>query len=124
MPKLFEISLCLRLLSLGCSGEPDTLRGQAEQAQQELEEAREDAASIIAESEENAVEIVADAREEAREQIEDAKREASEAVTDAEQKLERKIEALKQSTVVDDPEQTNPVTETDQATRASSTSLQ
>lgn len=87
------------VILVGCENEPDTLREQAEQAQQNLEETRDEAAELVAESEANAVEIVADARQEAREEIRSAKEEAREQIKDAETRLEAKLEAFDESTV-------------------------
>lgn len=89
----FGIALLSALLC-GCQSEPTTLRGEAELAQEELEDARARAAEVIAESEEDAVEMVADARQDAGQSIQDANVEASQTVANAEQKLNEKLNQL------------------------------
>lgn len=83
------VVLCLTVC--GCNNEPATPRGEAEQAQENFEEARIQAAEVIAESEEDAVEIVADAREEANNIVADAKEELTEKLDELSQA--RKLES-------------------------------
>ncbi|QEF99280.1 hypothetical protein Mal15_33420 [Stieleria maiorica] len=83
----------------GCQSEPTTPLERAEQAQENLAEAREDAAEIIANSEEEAVEIVADARREAKQEIADAKRDAADIVAEAERDLQQSMTELEANIV-------------------------
>ncbi len=113
------------LLIVGCNSEPTTPREQAEQAQEDLQAAREQATRIINESEEEAVDIVADAREAAREQVQDAKQEAADIVADAEQNLNQKLDALSRTVndgasggqATPDPSNQSESTNLDEATR-------
>ncbi|EMI17441.1 secreted protein [Rhodopirellula maiorica SM1] len=84
----------LLISCLGCQSEPTTPREEAEQAQENLESARERAAEIVAESEEEAVDIIADAREEAAAEVRDAKETAETMVQDAEEELTVKLNDL------------------------------
>ena len=111
--KAHHLATVLFIAVIGCNDEPTTLRGQAEQAQEDLEEARVQAAELVAESEEDAVEIVADAREEAQEEVLDAKREADRIVAGAKEELNEKMEELSQPGTVeskpkDDPQPISP----------------
>ncbi len=96
---IIAISLCLGIC--GCQNEPTTLREEAEQAQENLEVAREKAVEVIAESEEEAVEIVADARLEAQEEMQEAKREAGNIIADAKENLTEKLNELGESPLVE-----------------------
>ncbi|WP_145391593.1 ATP synthase subunit B family protein [Stieleria neptunia] len=99
--KLRYLAAAWCLLIVGCQGEPTTLREEAEQAQENLEDARVQAAEVIADSEEEAVDIVADARVEAKEEMQDAKREAAKMISDAKEELTEKLDALGKSSTVD-----------------------
>lgn len=92
----------LTSFALGCNREPETPREKAERAQEELENAREEAAEKIAEAEEDAVETVADAREEAEADLRRAKRNAADKVEDAERELEKQLDELSEPPFVED----------------------
>ncbi len=98
----------LAIATVGCHQEPTTLRGQAEQAQEELADAREDAAEMVANSEENAVDQIADAREDAQEKIQRSKRKAVGIVEDAKSNLTRKLDRLEDTGI---PDATNPASD-------------
>lgn len=92
----------LTTFALGCTQEPETPREKAERAQEELEDAREEAAETIAEAEEDAVETVADAREEAQADLRQAKSKAADNVEDAERELENQLDQLSDPQFVED----------------------
>ncbi|WP_149497070.1 ATP synthase subunit B family protein [Roseiconus lacunae] len=98
-PATFSMSICLAALcvttvSLGCGEDPSSPVGEARQAQEELEEAREEAAELLSEAEEEAVDIIADAKEKADDEISDAKSEADQLIGDAQRNLDAKIDRL------------------------------
>tara|TARA_R110002073_G_scaffold7245_11_gene41395 strand:+ start:1197 stop:1562 length:366 start_codon:yes stop_codon:yes gene_type:complete len=95
----------LTVCCVGCQSEPTTPREEAEQAQENLESARERAAELVAESEEEAVDIIADAREEAAAEVRDAKREAESIVQNAEEELTLKLNDLSDPNVVRDKQE-------------------
>ncbi|WP_345682833.1 hypothetical protein [Novipirellula caenicola] len=95
----FVATAALMIGSLGCQSEPTTPREEAEQAQENLEAARERAAEIVAESEEEAVDMIADAREEAAAEVRDAKEKAKTMVQDAEEELTLKLNELSEPKV-------------------------
>ncbi|KAA5541353.1 ATP synthase F0 subunit B [Roseiconus nitratireducens] len=100
--------LSFSLFAAGCGREePQTLREQAQAAQEELEQAREDAAELIADSEDEAVEILSDARDDAEQEVRDAKQEADEMVNQAERKLNQKLEQLTEDELVKPETQTS-----------------
>lgn len=79
----------------GCGpGEPLTDREQAERAQENLEQVREDAAETIAEAEEEAAEVVAEAEEEAVDMVGQAKEETRTNVREARRNFEEKLDQL------------------------------
>ncbi len=92
--KIQVIVFMLCLTSLGCQNEPMTPHEEAEQAQDNLENARVHAAEVIADSEEEAVEIIADAKAEAQEEMQDATREADKIISDAKEDLTEKLNEL------------------------------
>lgn len=85
------------LALVGCQNEPMTLREQAEQAQENLQDAREQATEVIAESEEQAVDIVADARADAQQKMQQGKRQAADIIADAKSELTEKLDELSAS---------------------------
>ncbi|OYP33106.1 hypothetical protein [Rhodopirellula sp. MGV] len=85
--------LAAPLLLVGC-GNPDSPLGEARQAQEDLEEAREEAAEMVSDAESDAVETIADAKEAAERQIQNAKEDAGEMVEQAKQKLDTKLQQL------------------------------
>ncbi|EMB18656.1 hypothetical protein [Rhodopirellula europaea] len=111
MKNCLLLSLFACITTIGCQSEPTTMREQAEQAQENLEAARDKAAEIVAESEEEAVERVAEARDEARDDIIEAKREASELIEDAKQNLEYRLDELAdEKEILVSPDTTEPAT--------------
>jgi len=89
----------------GCqSDEPMSDREEAEVAQEDLEDAREEAADVIAEAEEESVEVLSEAQGEAKQMVQEAK-----------QTYERELEDLRQPPEVDVeplPEESVPVERT------------
>lgn len=86
-------------VTLGCDDKPVTPREEAEQAQEELAEAREDAADLIDDAEQEAIDTLADAREEATHEVDSAKQDAEEMVSNAEENLEQKLDQLGDQTL-------------------------
>ncbi|TWU25129.1 hypothetical protein Pla52o_14270 [Novipirellula galeiformis] len=110
------VMIAFSLFFLGCTREPTTPREEAEQAQEDLEAAREKAADIIAESEAEAVDMIADAQDDAKQEVRDAKREADAMIRDAESELSRKLDKLGQREAIVKPApttETEPITPTD-----------
>lgn len=104
-----QIAVSVFLIAFaGCQGEPTTPREEAEQAQENLEDARVRAAEMLAESEEDAVEIIADAKEDAQEEIQDGKREAAEIISDAKQELTETLDKLSDPPIVEPKPAENP----------------
>lgn len=102
MPFRIVVLFAATAFAVGCNQEPETPREKAEQAQKELEKAREDAAEMIAEAEDEAVETVSDAREDAESDLQKAKREAAEKVEKAERDLEDELDQLSDPGFVED----------------------
>jgi len=86
----------------GCgSDEPLNDREEAEVAQEDLEDAREEAADVIAEAEEDSVEILSEAQGEAEQMVQEAKTTYERELEDLRQPPESEVEPL--------PEETAPV---------------
>src|SRR6056297_1271525 len=98
--RYFSILVAASLLICGCDSEPTTLREEAEMAQENLADAREEAAEIVAESEEDAVEMVADARQDAQQEVADAQGEATAMIQNAKQDLDRKMQQLESTETI------------------------
>jgi len=88
---------------IGCDNEPQTLRDEAELAQEKLEDTREHAAEVIAEAEEDAVDKISDARRDAKQVIENVKEEARDMVRDAESNLTQKLNEIADTSTLDPP---------------------
>lgn len=79
----------------GCDdGEVQTQYDETVEAQQRLEETREQVAEDIADAEAEAVETIQDAREDAADIVRDAKQDAAEEINRAEQNLQQELNEL------------------------------
>ncbi|MCC9601377.1 hypothetical protein LOC67_12550 [Stieleria sp. JC731] len=78
----------------GCGADPDSPLGEAQQAQEQLEDARQEAAEMVSDAEEDALETIADAKENAEAQIADAQNDANELIQEAKQNLDNKMQNL------------------------------
>jgi len=93
---------------IGCDNEPNTLRDEAERAQEKLEDTREHAAEVIAEAEEDAVDVISDARRDANQVIKNAKDDARDMVRDAESNLAQKLNEIADTSTLDPLPTVNP----------------